>query len=101
MLVIFHASFACEAKELLRNSFRAAMAFPLQSLLSGILLWLPAILLLMYPTTFVMMIPLWLCLYYSLAFEIILYLMKKPLQKMKDAMFPEPEEKTKAIEEAE
>ena len=101
MLVVFHASFACEAKELLRNSFRAAMAFPLQSLLSGILLWLPAILLLMYPTTFVMMIPLWLCLYYSLAFEIILYLMKKPLQKMKDAMFPEPEEKTKAIEEAE
>ena len=91
MLVIFHASFACGTRELLRNSFRAAMAFPLQSLLSGILLWLPAILLLMDPTTFVILIPLWLCLYYSLAFEIILHLMKKPLQKMRDAMFPTAE----------
>lgn len=91
MLVIFHASFACGTRELLRNSFRAAMSCPLQSLLSGILLWLPAILLLMDPTTFVILIPLWLCLYYSLAFGIILHIMKKPLQKMRDAMFPTAE----------
>jgi uncharacterized membrane protein YesL len=68
MLVIFHASFECTAKELARNSFWAALSCPLPSFLSGVLLWLPAILLLMFPTLFVNLIPLFLLLYYSLAY---------------------------------
>lgn len=89
MLVIFHATFACSAKELVRNSFRALMAFPFQSLLGGILLWLPAFLLVMFPYFFLHLLPLLIALYYSLAYEIILRIMKKPLQKMKAAIFPE------------
>ena len=91
MLAIFHASFECTAKELARNSFWAALSCPLPSFLSGVLLWLPAILLLMFPTLFVNLIPLFLFLYYSLVYQIIYTLMKKPLQKMKDAMFPSQE----------
>ena len=91
MLAIFHASFECTAKELARNSFWAALSCPLPSFLSGVLLWLPAILLLMFPTLFVNLIPLFLFLYYSLAYQIIYTLMKKPLKKMKDAMFPAQE----------
>ena len=100
MLVIFHASFECSPKELMRNSFWAAMSCPLPSLLSGILLWLPAIFLLMFPMLFITLIPLFLLLYYSLAYQVIFVLMKKPLKKMKAAMFPDWEE-TKETEEAE
>ena len=89
MLVLFHANFTCSAKELVRNSFRALMAFPFQSLLSAVLLWLPTFLLVMFPYFFLHLIPLLLFLYYSLAYEIILRLMKKPLQKMKEAIFSE------------
>lgn len=88
MLVVFHATFECSAKELMRNSFRALLACPFQSLLGGLLLWLPAFLLVMFPFFFLHLIPLLLGLYYSLAYEIIVRLMKKPLQKMKDSMFP-------------
>ncbi len=89
ILVIFHATFACTAKELVRNSFRALLVCPFQSLLSGILLWLPTFLLIMFPFFFLHLIPLLLALYYSLAYMVILLLMKKPLKKMKDSMFPE------------
>lgn len=88
MLVAFHATFECGAKELARNSFRALLACPFQCLLGGILLWLPAFLLVMFPFFFLHLLPLLVCLYYSLAYEIIVRLMKKPLQKMKDSMFP-------------
>lgn len=91
MLVVFHATFECSAKELVRNSFRAFLACPFQNLLCGILLWLPVFLLIMFPFFFLHLIPLLVCLYFSLVYEIVLLLMKKPLKKMKESMFPSPE----------
>lgn len=91
VLVIFHATFECSAKELVQNSFRAAIAFPLQSLLSGIVLWLPVILFVMLPNIFLNALPLIIALYYSVAYEIIFSIMKKPLKKMKESIFPEEE----------
>lgn len=89
MLVIFHATFECTARELVRNSFRAALAFPIQSVVSGIVLWLPLGLFVMFPSLFLNLLPLWIVLYYSIAYELIFALMKKPLRKMKESMFPE------------
>jgi uncharacterized membrane protein YesL len=89
VMVIFHASFECRPKELVANTFRVMLAFPLQSILSGILLWLPATLFVMFPMLFLQTLPLIITVYYSVAYEVILLLMKKPLVKIKAAMFPE------------
>jgi uncharacterized membrane protein YesL len=88
VMVIFHASFECRPKELVANTFRVMLAFPLQSILSGILLWLPATLFVMFPMLFLQTLPLIITVYYSVAYEVILLLVKKPLKKIKDSMFP-------------
>lgn len=79
----FHASFSCSTGQLIRNLFFITMAYPLQSILSGVVLYMPVILLLVDIYSFLELTVLWLLLYYAMAFLLIHLLMKGPMEELK------------------
>lgn len=79
----FHASFSCTTGQLLRNLLFVTMAYPLQSLLCGVVLYMPVVLLLVDIYSFLDLTVLWLLLYYAMAFLLIHLLMKGPMEELK------------------
>lgn len=83
-LPLFHARFTCSVGQLLRNCFMIVFAHPLRSILVMALIWAPVVLFLVDVYLFVMIAPVWLLLYYSLAFMLNFYIMKKPFNVLID-----------------
>lgn len=84
VMTVFHSQFGCTFPQLLKNTFLVMIIHPIRSLATGVLTWAPIAFAIMMPELFVRSTPLFLAVYYSIAFMLISLLMKKPFQKLID-----------------
>lgn len=91
---LFHSKFDCTKMQLLRNSLFVSLSYPIQSIAIGLLTWLPLIMLIGGTYTFLRMTPIWIGMYYSLAFLINNTLMRKAFDKLTDTQEDVDEEIT-------
>lgn len=85
ILPLFHARFACTAKQLLQNSFLVAMANPLQTLLAALILWAPVLLFLFHFPLFLQTGLLLVFLYYSVTMGLTVRLFSKAFRRLEEA----------------
>ncbi len=100
LLPIFHARFDCTSWQLVRNSWFLVIAHPLRSIAVTVLIWLPLVVLLSNLYLFMLMTPIWLCGYYSIAHMLSFIIMKKPFQVLIDHITGADGEGEEAPEEA-
>lgn len=86
MLTLFHSAFDCTAGQLVRNTFYVIMANLGRSILVGLLVWAPVILVivdfgLILRGAFILVF-----VYYSVAFSFCVKLMRTPFQRLIDNM---------------
>ena len=96
----FHATFGCTTGQLLRNSLFMLIAYPLRSLARALLVAAPLVILLIWPQVLVGGLILFGALYYSTAYLLVFYMMKKPFQRLKDSFY-KAQEAAKEAEENE
>lgn len=79
----FHSRFGCTFKQLFRNCVFLLLYYPLESIINGLLIWLPVILLVVLDLyTFMALTPVWLIFYYSTAILFGYQMLKKPFDKL-------------------
>ena len=100
LIGIFHSRFSCTRLQLLRNAYLLLFAFPLRSLLSVVLLWLPLIVFLLDAFVFIQFAPLWFTVWFGIAGLTVTSLMRKPFRTAEEA-FLEAQEQAAADAEAE
>ena len=83
----FHATFGCTTKQLFRNSLFVAMAYPLRSLLTAVLVLIPLAVLMVWPQVFLGGLVAFSALYYSVAYLMIFSLLKKPFKRLKENFY--------------
>lgn len=82
-LFMFQASFICGKIELIKNGFLVSMAYPLRSILSGVLSLLPIYLFVQQQVTFMRVLPILLACYYSLVALLFGKMMIGPYENIK------------------
>lgn len=100
----FHSHFGCTAMQLIRNSLFLFFAYPLRSIATAALIWLPVAVFLIDAKLFMTVTPIWGTLYFSTAFLFAELFLRKPFksltedfnEKHKDEL-PEPEDKPEKI----
>ena len=84
MLPLFHAHFACTAKQLFKNTFLVIMANPMQSIVTALMVWLPALALMFFYDMFVQSSIILVFMYYSVAMGLSVRLISKPFKRLID-----------------
>lgn len=80
LIPIFHARFDCTVWQLIKNPWFLLFAHPLRSLLSVAFVWAPVILFFFLDLyDFMALTPIWITLFFSTAFCMVSWLMKKPM----------------------
>ncbi len=83
-ITVFHAGFDCTVWQLLKNSFFMILAHPLRAIGSTILVWLPAVIAIVDLFTLLHGAPMWILLYYGVAFLFVFSMWKKPFANLKE-----------------
>ena len=89
---VFHSQFQCTAGQLIRNAFLMLISHPLCSLAVAALTWAPLVLFFLAHNTFLNITPVFITVYYSIAFMFGVIVMKKPFKQLIDAFEAEDEE---------
>lgn len=84
LLTIFHAKFSCTSFNLFRNSVILMITNPFHSIGVAVLTWLPFAMVLLWPATFMDLLPIFVSVYYTVAFLFSSTIMKKPFQRLVD-----------------
>lgn len=84
MLAPFHSHFDCTARQLLKNVYLMTLAHPLRAFANALLTWIPFLVGIIDPYTFMRILPIWLLLYYSVAFLFCHTVMRKPFNGLKE-----------------
>ena len=95
---MFHSRFSCSVKQLWRNSIILLILHPLRSILVTVLMWLPVGVLCYDTYLFLAATPGWILLYYSVAFLVNFFVMKKPFENFIRQNSPEEEKKEESEE---
>ena len=95
---VFHSQFQCTIGQLIRNAFLMLISHPLCSLAVAALTWTPMVLFFLAPNTFLQISPLFITVYFSIAFMFGVIVMKKPFKQLIDAFDAEEEETETATE---
>lgn len=100
MLTPFHSHFDCTAKQLVKNVYLMTLAHPLRALVNALLTWIPFLMLILDPINiFMRAVPVWILLYYSIAFLFCHSVMKKPFDGLKSD-FEEMQKLSAQLEDA-
>lgn len=86
LLPVFHARFNCGPVQLVRNGLVLLVMYPLRSVVIGILIWAPLALFLLATNTFANLGALFITVYYSVAYLLAAYMLKKPFGKLIEAV---------------
>lgn len=97
LVPIFHSQFSCKPLHLIRNCWFLLVGHPLRSIGVAVLIWLPVILLLVDPFTFLSIIPVWITLYFSTAATFSLKFMKKPFATLIEYFSQQAEDETQQL----
>lgn len=84
LTTIFHSKFSCTPFQLFRNSVILMITNPFHSIGVAVLVWLPLIIFELWVNTFVDLIPIFVSVYYTIAFLFSSTIMKKPFQRLVD-----------------
>ena len=99
VITVFHSQFQCTIGQLIRNGFLMLISHPLCSLAVTALTWAPVIMLFLMPNTFLQLSPLFITVYFSIAFMFGVIVMKKPFKQLIDEFNSlEEDEKTETEE---
>lgn len=80
LIPIFHARFDCTIWQLIKNPWFLLFAHPLRSLGSVVAVWAPVILFFFLDLySFMSLTPIWITVFFSTAFCMVSFLMKKPI----------------------
>lgn len=86
LLPIFHARFNCGPVQLVRNGLVLLVMYPLRSVLISALVWAPLVLFLLAVNVFANLGALFITVYYSVAYLLAAYMLKKPFGKLMEAV---------------
>lgn len=84
VLPVFHARFGCTVRQLLSNVICVVLSYPVRSIIVAVLMWFPAILLVVSLPYFLKGSIIWIGAYYSLAFSLNEKLMRKPMERLEE-----------------
>ena len=79
---MFHSKFDCQKMQLVRNGIIVTFAYPIKSVIIGLLTWLPFGLFLINEYILIWGTPLWMGIYFSFAFQINASLMEKGYKRL-------------------
>lgn len=99
LMTVFHASFGCTIKQLLRNVFLVSLANLWRAIVSAVLIWLPLFIAAIDLYSFMQLFPIWALLYYGIAFLFVYTLWKKPFNRLKE-YFLEAQKEAAAAQES-
>lgn len=97
-MTAFHSQFQCTIPQLIRNSFLLLISHPLCTLAVAALTWAPLVLFFLNLTLFAQISPLFITVYFSIAFLLGVVVMKKPFKQLIDAFNAQEEEAEEAEE---
>ncbi len=84
LMTVFHASFGCTIRQLLRNIFFVSLAHLLRAIVSAVLIWLPLFIAAIDLYSFMKLFLIWALLYYGIAFLFVYSIWKKPFNRLKE-----------------
>lgn len=99
MLPHFHAHFDCTPWQLIKNSFLLVITHPLRAFAAAVLTWIPFIVLLLNLYLFMQGFPLWVTLYYGVAFLFCYSIMKKPMADLREDFLKRQQPEEPAVTE--
>ena len=82
MTFLFFSAFECSLPRLLKNGLYMTLGYLLRGLLMGIAMWLPVLLFLLLPDTFLQLAVVWLLFYFGAVANLCVRLMKKPFARL-------------------
>ena len=98
LMTVFHASFGCTIKQLLRNIFLVSLANLWRAIVSAILIWLPLFIAAIDLYSFMQLFPIWALLYYGIAFLFVYTIWRKPFNRLKEYFLESQKEPATAEE---
>ena len=90
-MTAFHSQFQCTAGQLIRNTFLLLISHPLCTVAVSALTWAPIVMFFLVPGLFFDFVPLFVTVYFSIAFMLGALVMKKPFRQLID-QFNAPDE---------
>lgn len=82
MVFLFYSRFECTLRQLLKNGLFMHLSCMIRSTLVGVGCWFPVIAFFVQPYLFGQLIPVWLFLYFGVAGNLSVWLMKKPFARL-------------------
>lgn len=80
----FHSRFVCTWWQLIRNTWFLVFAHPLRSIATVVMIWVPIVVFLLDPYTFMSLTPIWGTLYFATVFCFASTFLKKPFKTLTD-----------------
>ena len=82
MVFLFYSRFECTVRQLLKNGLFMHLSYMIRSTLMGIGCWFPVIAFFVLPYLFGQLIPVWLFLYFGVAGNLSVWMMKTPFARL-------------------
>lgn len=96
MIFLFYSRFECTLRQLLKNGLFMHLSCMIRSTLIGLGCWFPVIAFFIQPYLFGQLIPVWLFLYFGVAGNLSVWLMKKPFARLVERKEEAQEQKVQA-----
>ncbi len=84
MTAAFHSRFDCSVWQILRNSWYMILMHPIRALVMAVVAWGPVIVALLDLYLFLQVTPLWMFIYFGVAYQVCAKLMKGPFQEIEN-----------------
>ena len=82
MVFLFYSRFECTLRQLLKNGLLMHLSYMIRSTLIGVGCWFPVIACFVLPYQFGQLMPAWLFLYFGVAANLSVWLMKRPFDRL-------------------
>lgn len=82
LFFLFYSRFSCTLGMLLRNAMLVFLAYPLRGIANVLLTWMPLLLAVLLPITFLHMMMIWLLVYFTISAVVRQILYKKPFDQI-------------------
>lgn len=91
MVFLFYSRFECTVRQLLKNGLFMHLSYMIRSTLMGVGCWFPVIAFFVLPYLFGQLVPVWLFLYFGVAANLSVWMMKTPFARLVERVEGETE----------
>ncbi len=92
MTSAFHSRFDCSIWQIIRSSWYMILMHPVRAAGMAVIVWLPIIVALLDLYLFLQVTPLWMFVYFTLAYQVSVKIMKSPFREIEDQFVVETDE---------